>query len=162
MSFPTDDAERKAFALLTFLTAYFPDAIEALVRLSQKGNTQHQIDLAAVNPFKLKTDRIAWDRSKSTDETETAMRHLWQHERAKRGVGSFYDDDGHLHIVKAMWRTGAESQRTIEMLGDGPSISEPWPLPVMVRTSGPEATAGVSCDEFDREFVAVDGLNKAR
>jgi len=112
---PTDYDARKEFPLLTVLTAYFPDAIEALVELCKQGNKQHTIDTAsAVNPFKLPTDRVIWDRSKSTEQTETAMRHLWDHQRAKRGVGSVKDADGHLHIIKSMWRCAAEAQLTIE------------------------------------------------
>jgi len=177
MTFPTDPTERKAFALLTFLTAYFPDAIEALVRLSQKGNVQHKIDRDAVNPFALPGDAFSWDRSKSTDETETLMRHLWQHERAKRGVGSFYDDDGHLHIVKVMWRAGAEAQRTIERYPRSSLVAVEAPpcqqaldprfyhIPAHLRPASagsPSLSAGVSSDEFDREFNAVDGLNRVR
>lgn len=115
MSLPTEYNARKEFPLLTVLTAYFPDAIEALVELCKQGNKQHTIDTdGAVNPFKLPTDRVIWDRSKSTEETETAMRHLWDHQRAKRGVGSVFDADGHLHIIKSMWRCAAEAQKTIE------------------------------------------------
>ena len=115
MSLPTEYDARKEFPLLTVLTAYFPDAIEALVELCKQGNKQHTIDTdSAVNPFKLPTDRVIWDRSKSTEETETAMRHLWDHQRAKRGVGSIFDTDGHLHIIKSMWRCAAEAQKTIE------------------------------------------------
>lgn len=113
---PTGYEERKAFPLLTFLTAYFPDVIEAAVRLCIQGNVQHDISKPAEQPFWLPTDRIAWDRQKSTEELETLMRHLWDHTRAKRGVGSLFDADGHLHIVKAFWRAGTEAQRTIEAL----------------------------------------------
>lgn len=113
---PRDYDGRKGFPLLTFLTAYFPDAIEALVRLSIQGNVQHSISTPAEQPFFLPTDRIAWDRAKSTEELETLMRHLWDHTRAKRGVGDLFDTDGHLHIVKALWRAGTEAQRTIERL----------------------------------------------
>lgn len=113
---PTGYDERKGFPLLTFLTAYFPDVIEAAVRLCVQGNVQHDISKPAEQPFWLPTDRIAWDRTKSTEELETLMRHLWDHTRAKRGVGSLFDTDGHLHIVKAFWRAGTEAQRTIEAL----------------------------------------------
>lgn len=113
---PTDHKARKDFPLLTVLSAYFPDAIEALVELSKAGNVQHNVSADAVNPFQLPDDRITWDRSKSTDQTETLARHTWDHMRAKRGVGSVIDTDGHLHIIKAFWRAGAEAQLTIEAL----------------------------------------------
>jgi hypothetical protein len=113
---PTDHKARKDFPLLTVLSAYFPDAIEALVELCKAGNVQHNVSADAVNPFQLPEDRITWDRSKSTDQLETLMRHTWDHVRAKRGTGSVVDTDGHLHIIKAFWRAGAEAQQTIEAL----------------------------------------------
>lgn len=116
MSLPTGYAERKAFPILTVFCAYFPDAMEALVALCVQGNIQHAVDDAAVNPFKLPGDTVVWDRSKSNDHGNTAMRHLWDHNRAKRGVGSVVDNDKVLHIVKAMWRCAAEAQLTIEDL----------------------------------------------
>jgi hypothetical protein len=101
---------------MTVLAAYFPDAIEALVGLCIQGNVQHKVDTAAVNPFKLESDAITWDRSKSTDQMNTLMRHAWDHERAKRGgpPPGIYDVDGILHIVKVLWRAAAEAQLTIE------------------------------------------------
>jgi hypothetical protein len=128
VTLPSDYNERKNFPLMTFLTAYFPDAIEALVELCKVGNSQHKIDDDAVNPFKLPGDRITWDRSKSTEELETAMRHLWDHTRAKRGVGELHDKDFVLHIVKAAWRTLAETQKTIEALRDARLINPEKPV----------------------------------
>ncbi len=132
MTLPTDYKARKSFPLLTFLTAYMPDAIEALVDLSIQGNIQHQIaDQPNIQPFWLPGDRIAWDRSKSTEETETAMRHLWDHMRAKRGVGSLYDTDGKLHAVKHAWRALAELQKTIESERARLAATPPKPVAVV-------------------------------
>lgn len=114
MSLPSGYDERKGFPLLTFLTAYFPDHIEAMVELSKKGNVQHDTFDSQTNPFGLPYDRIRWDRTKSIEQCETLMRHLWDHMRALRGVGSLYDADGVLHITKVGWRSGAEGQLTIE------------------------------------------------
>jgi hypothetical protein len=116
VTLPTSYDARKAFPLLTFLTAYFPDAVEALVELSIQGNVQHEIAVPKLQPFYQDGDRIAWDRSKSTEHRETAMRHLWDHARAVRGKGSLRDTDGILHCVKAAWRNLAEVQLTVEML----------------------------------------------
>lgn len=116
MTLPSDYAARKAFPLLTVLAAYFPDAIEALVDLCIKGNAQHDVDTEAANPFKLPGDLVTWDRSKSTDQMNTLMRHAWDHERARRGVGNMRDADGVLHILKVFWRAGAEAQLTLESL----------------------------------------------
>lgn len=110
---PTDYNARKNFPLMTVLASYFPDAIEALVELCVQGNVQHKVDVNAVNPFKLPTDTITWDHSKSTDHMNCLARHVWDHERAKRGVGNKVDGDKILHIVKALWRAAAEAQETI-------------------------------------------------
>ena len=119
---PTDYKARKEFPLLTVLTAYFPDAIEALVELCIAGNKQHEVGKPVDSPFWLDTDRIAWDRSKSTEDLETLARHLWDHTRAKRGSGNLlHDTDGVLHIVKVFWRAGAEAQKTIEALRVAPA-----------------------------------------
>lgn len=113
---PTDYQARKDFPLLTVLAAYFPDAVEALVELCKAGNKQHAVDANATNPFQLPGDAITWDRSKSTDQMNTLMRHAWDHERARRGSGRFLDTDGVLHILKVFWRAGAEAQLTIERM----------------------------------------------
>jgi hypothetical protein len=128
MSLPTGYDERKNFPLWTVLTAYFPDAIEALVALSVQGNIQHAVDPTAENPHKLPSDTVAWDRRKSKDELNTLARHLWDHTRALRrpdGPPDLYDTDGILHIVKAFWRAGAEAQKTIEMLKEKRKAAEP-------------------------------------
>lgn len=116
MTLPTDYKARKDFPLMTFLTAYMPDTMEALVELSRQGNVQHNISTPEDSPFYLSGDRIAWERAKSQDEMETLMRHAWEHERAKRRSDgySMIDSDKMLHIVKAAWRACAEAQKTIE------------------------------------------------
>jgi hypothetical protein len=123
---PSGYDARKNFPLLTVLSAYFPDAIEALVELCIAGQAQHAITVPKDNPFYIPGDRLAWDRSKSTEEMETLMRHAWDHMRAKRAAGgaanlAMYDTDGVLHIVKAFWRAGAEAQKTIEALRVAPA-----------------------------------------
>lgn len=157
---PTDHKARKNFPLLTVLTAYFPDAIEALVELCKAGNVQHNVSADAVNPFKLPEDRITWDRSKSTDQTETAMRHLWDHMRAKRGVGSVVDEDGCLHIVKAFWRAGAEAQLAIEALRVQQQAVAPAPIPTMTPgaatvPAGPDINGSSPTDPLP-EMLADD------
>jgi len=138
VTLPAGYDERKAFPLMTFLTAYFPDAIEALVKLSIQGNVQHDFTEPKDQPFYLKGDRIAWDRSKSAEQIETAGRHGWDHARAKRGVGAMADADGHLHAVKAAWRWLAEAQLTIESLRKGDSSN----VDQSSRSSGSTASAG--------------------
>lgn len=101
MSLPTEDAARKALPILTFLTQYFPDAIVALVELCVAGNIQH-------NPELLPTD-IKWARSRSSDQLNTAQRHIFD-----RGCGLLRDKDGQLHAVKGAWRLLAQAQLDIE------------------------------------------------
>lgn len=98
MTLPTDPAARKKMAMFTFLTEYFPDAIEEMVRVSIAGNDQH-------NPGQ----PLHWSREKSTDQLDTAFRHQWDH----KTVGPL-DVDGRYHLGKAMWRIGAELQLQIE------------------------------------------------
>lgn len=92
---PDDPAERKRFPIATGFFDYFPDAIVALSNLSWAGNEQH-------NPGK----PLHWDRSKSGDEADTAMRHF-----AQRGT---LDKDGKRHTAKAAWRLLALLQKELE------------------------------------------------
>lgn len=92
---PTDAAGRKTYPMATGLLDYFPDALAAVSHLSYIGNKQH-------NPDK----PLHWDRSKSTDEADTLVRHLTQ-----RGT---LDVDGVRHSVKVAWRALALLQKELE------------------------------------------------
>lgn len=98
MSLPTDDKARKALPIWSFLLEYFPDAQLAVVDVAVKGNDQH-------NPGQ----PLHWARGKSTDQMNTAFRHMWDH-----GRGTAKDTDGAYHLAKAIWRLSAELQLTIE------------------------------------------------
>lgn len=95
---PTNDAERKELQLWTFLIEYFPDAWLELVKVSVQGNKQH-------NPG----EPLHWAKDKSTDQLNTAFRHLWDN-----GRGIDKDTDGMYHLAKAAWRILAELQLKIE------------------------------------------------
>lgn len=106
---PKEYKARKSLPMYTFLTQYFPDAIIELVKVSVAGNVQH-------NPGQ----PMHWARGKSTDQMETAIRHIFDH-----GMGSTYDDeppevlaaigtDGTMHLAKAAWRLLAEIQLICE------------------------------------------------
>lgn len=101
MTLPTAAADRKAMPLFKFLTEYFPDAIEELVRLCVQGNVQH-------NPDR-KPEDIVWARDKSTDHLDCLMRHMWDH-----ALESPRDTDGRYHLGKAAWRALAALQLQIE------------------------------------------------
>jgi hypothetical protein len=74
---------------------YFADALVAISNVSFAGNEQH-------NPG----TPLHWDRTKSTDEADTAMRHFLQ-----RGT---LDTDGKRHTAKFAWRALAILQKEIE------------------------------------------------
>lgn len=92
---PTSAEERKRYPVASGVLDYFADALVAISHLSYIGNEQH-------NPGQ----PLHWNRSKSGDEADTAMRHFL--ERGKR------DKDGVRHTVKFAWRALALLQKEIE------------------------------------------------
>lgn len=98
MKLPTDDKARKRLEMWTYLMEYFPDAFLAEVEVAVAGNEQH-------NPGQ----RLHWAREKSTDQMNTAFRHLFDH-----GSGVKKDVDGKWHLAKAIWRLKAQLQLEIE------------------------------------------------
>lgn len=92
---PSDSAGRKTFPIASGVLDYFPDALVAVAHVSYVGNQQH-------NPGK----PLNWDRSKSTDEADTLIRHFL--ERGK------VDSDGIRHTAKLAWRALALLQKEIE------------------------------------------------
>lgn len=98
MGLPTDDKARKQLPIFTGFIMYFPDAIAAVAEVSRVGNEQH-------NPG----EPLHWAREKSTDQMNTAQRHMIDH-----GRGNIRDTDGTYHLAKAIWRLSAELQLTIE------------------------------------------------
>lgn len=95
---PTTDAERKALPLWTGVVMYFPDALLAVAAVSKAGNDQH-------NPG----EPLHWQRDKSTDQMNTASRHMLDH-----SLGNRKDEDGTYHLAKAAWRLLAALQLAIE------------------------------------------------
>ncbi len=91
----SDPAQRKTVPMCTGLLDYFPDALAAVAHVSYVGNQQH-------NPGQ----PLHWARGKSTDEADTAIRHL-------RDRGTL-DSDGLRHSAKAAWRVLALLQKEIE------------------------------------------------
>lgn len=90
--------ERKQRPMFSGLLAYFPDALEEVARVSFLGNEQH-------NPG----TPLHWDRAKSGDETDAAIRHF-----KDRAQGIMFDTDGGRHLGKAAWRTLAALQKELE------------------------------------------------
>lgn len=98
MPLPTDYNARKALPIFDGVLMYFPDAIAAVAAVSVAGNAQH-------NPG----ERLHWSRGKSTDQMNTAVRHMMDH-----GGGNLRDTDGTYHLAKSAWRILAQLQLTIE------------------------------------------------
>jgi hypothetical protein len=95
---PQEDKERKALPIFDGVLMYFPDAIAEVARVSKVGNDQH-------NPG----EPLHWARNKSTDQDNTAIRHLMD-----AGMGNEIDTDGTWHRAKAAWRILAGLQLAIE------------------------------------------------
>lgn len=118
MTLPKDYNARKSIPLHDFLVGYFPDAITEVVRVAVAGNAQH-------NPG----EKLHWARGKSTDQLNTAMRHIFDHST----VGMYDDEppevlaainwegEGYstLHLAKAAWRLLAEIQLLVERRAEG-------------------------------------------
>ena len=92
---PTDAKERKKIPIYSGVLAYFPDAIAEVAKVSWAGNDQH-------NPG----EPLHWAREKSTDQEDTAIRHIME-------AGKM-DKDGMRHTAKATWRLLAMLQLEIE------------------------------------------------
>lgn len=95
---PTDYQARKDLPLWDYMFGYFPDAWLAEVAVAISGNQQHN-----------RGESLHWAREKSTDQLNTAFRHIFDH-----GQGTAKDTDGCYHLAKAIWRLKAELQLTIE------------------------------------------------
>lgn len=95
---PTDYTARKALPLYDFMFKYFPLAWLEVVKVAVVGNDQH-------NPG----EPLHWARGKSTDQLNTAFRHVFDH-----GTGTEVDTDGCYHLAKAIWRFSAELQLICE------------------------------------------------
>lgn len=98
---PTDAATRKNIPVYTGFIAYFPRAIAAVAELSRIANEQHHPGSA-----------VHWDKSKSTDEKDSLMRHMLD-----EAMGVPVDTDKVLHATKRAWRAMADLERTLEKQG---------------------------------------------
>jgi hypothetical protein len=98
LSLPTDPEARNEYPLFDGLFGYFPSALCEVARVSYIGNKQH-------NPGQ----PLHWDRSKSKDHGNKALRHLME--------AGAVDSDGTLHTAKAAWRILALLQEELEANG---------------------------------------------
>lgn len=85
-------AERKEMPVHTGVMLYFPDALCAIARVSQKSNEKH-------NPG----EPLGWQRGKSTDQTDCVARHLLT-------PNATDPDSGELELAHSGWRILAQIQ----------------------------------------------------
>lgn len=116
----TEEAKtRKTYPIYSGVLCYFPAAIAEVSRVSHVGNEQH-------NPGK----SLHWDRSKSTDQGDTAIRHMMDHDNNPK------DTDDTYHLAKAAWRILAKLQLHLE--SEGAPVA---PLATNVPPSNPLSNA---------------------
>ena len=94
-------ANRKAIPLFEGVFQYFLKALCEVAKCSRAGSDQHHPG-----------QPLHWDRSKSSDEASSLLRHLMQYDEL--------DDDGMLHCAKVAWRALALLEKTIEARGEDP------------------------------------------
>jgi Domain of unknown function (DUF5664) len=116
--FGTDAAERKQCPIFTGVMNYFAAALAEVARVSYTGNEQH-------NPGQ----PLHWSRGKSTDQLDTALRHMMDHQNGP------LDTDGRYHLAKAIWRLCAELQIHLEM--SGAPLAPGAVLPTPTISQGP-------------------------
>ena len=87
--------QRKQMPVYTGVVKYFPNALKYVSKVSLAGNDQH-------HPNK----ELHWDKSKSTDNLDSLMRHLTEADKI--------DDDGLLHLGKVAWRALAALEDYLE------------------------------------------------
>lgn len=94
----TESGRRKRTPVYSGVLMYFPDAIEAIARLSWAGNNKH-------NPG----EPLHWARGKSTDHGDCAVRHLLTPDEID-------PETGETHLTAAAWRVLALLQLQQEKL----------------------------------------------
>ena len=84
---PDKASDRKETPVFSGVLSYFPDALKVVSKCSLAGQKQHN-----------QGDKLYWDKHKSTDNADSLVRHLIDHETNP------IDDDGVLHLGKVAWR----------------------------------------------------------
>ncbi len=95
-----DSATRKGQPIATGVMGYFPKALAAVSEVSRRGNDKH-------NPG----EPLHWAREKSTDEADSAVRHITD---ALAEGPLALDAEGVPHLASAAWRVLAWLERALE------------------------------------------------
>jgi hypothetical protein len=103
--FGEDDKVRKAdWPVYDYMFEYFPLAYLEEVKVAVVGNRQH-------NPGQ----KLHWAREKSTDQLNTAMRHIFDYAKAKKdGQVCPRDSTGKAVLAQSIWRLKAALQLDAE------------------------------------------------
>jgi hypothetical protein len=151
MTLPTTDKDRKQdWPLWTFMFEYFPKAWLEVVRVAVEGNKQH-------NPGQ----PLHWARWKSTDQLNTAFRHLFDY-----GTGVKQDTDGVHHLAKAIWRLMAqlqldvEAKDEVEACGAAAPVEQAW-APYTAEQWRRCACKKLLLHDIEQEFVTKDDVSHA-
>jgi hypothetical protein len=113
--FTSDNKTRKTkWPVWDYMFKYFPLAFLEEVRVAVLGNEQH-------NPGQ----PLHWAREKSTDQLNTAMRHLFDYAEAKaKGVTMPRDEVGNAVLAQAVWRLKAQLQLDLEQEAKDPGMRD--------------------------------------
>lgn len=101
-----DRPDRKAIPVCTGCLDYFPDALQAVARLSKVGNDKHNGA----------GSKLRWAKEKSADHEDALVRHLLERGRTD-------PDTGLSHSVSVAWRALALLQTEIESAASAASPS---------------------------------------
>ena len=147
MIFSDDNAKRKSIPIFDGAVMYFPNALAAVAEVSREGNKQH-------NPG----EALHWARDKSTDQFNTALRHLIDH-----AGGCRFDVDGQRHLAKAAWRVLAALQLDIEAEAreaKNEAMKNIRPAEKVRLQHEPRWAAPLCFDSFGQLDRAVDELSR--
>lgn len=96
----SESQQRKETPVWSGVLRYFPDAIQAVARVSFKGDVKH-------NGPNDGSRNIQWSRDKSTDQEDCVVRHMLTPDEID-------PDTGETHLTHAAWRVLAALQLQIE------------------------------------------------
>jgi hypothetical protein len=102
MILPEDPQERKNLPMWRACLMFFPKTFVAITKLSMKGQKQH----------KYNEGDIHWDRSKSKDDWDSLIRHMFNLQEAikNKDVAGIRE-----HAPAISWRGNAISEKALDL-----------------------------------------------